>query len=352
MNNLNSQCNINVKAMKRQTKDFNNAKPVGNIVRSKLEEEFLQDCEDSALQESVSEYMKARLDIEDVINDPGFTEMDYIVKGMISDYNTKSRNKENEKFIKDAFSHVSEEQLLEEISNIKHDINGSAINDLTAEWVKEWHAKRQMKSPGDIKREEIREFITSSLEMENETVPVLSLQPEKSVARKLFIRYTSLSAAAVLGAFLMIKTIVPGSNPDRLFNKYYEPFDAVSPVTRSVTGNSNDPSSNAIEKYKTGDYQIAASAFAESVAKYPSDFDQKFYLAITELQLQNYNNAINILSEVSAHPGDYGKEAKWYLGLAYLKTGQKEKAYECFNFLVQHKGYYSKRSEKILRRLK
>ena len=75
-------------------------------------------------------------------------------------------------------------------------------------------------------------------------------------------------------------------------------------------------------------------------------------MGLSELALENYPQAVNLLSGVANNTGEYAKEAKWYLGLAWLKTGNKEKAVECFEFLAGSDGFYRDRSEKILRRLK
>ena len=47
--------------------------------------------------------------------------------------------------------------------NIKHEIRNNNINEISAEWVKEWHEKKQRNGGRDPKTEEIKDFITSSI---------------------------------------------------------------------------------------------------------------------------------------------------------------------------------------------
>lgn len=338
--------------MKRQRRPINSSKPIDQFFSSVFDDN-IQEAEDSVLLDSIDGYMKGRLDIEEVKNDPGLPGMQNIVKEMISDYNrNRSKSQENEKFIRDAFSEIPDERLLDEISSIKYELNNSKINDISAEWVKEWHEKRQKTCISGSRREEIKEFIVNSLESDEKETRI-TLTAERNIGKRtLLIRYVSLSAAAVLGAFLMIKTLVPASGTENLFDKYYEPFNAVSPVTRSLTDNSDMNYQTAIENYKKGNYQSAALGFSNAISAYPSNREPLLYLGITEVELDNYDKAIAILSDISGSSGEYGKEAKWYLGLTYLKTGDKDKAYECFKMLSQRPGYYCKRSEKILRRIK
>ncbi len=61
---------------------------------------------------------------------------------------------------------------------------------------------------------------------------------------------------------------------------------------------------------------------------------------------------VKLLEVISDTPCEYQKEALWYLGLAYLKTGEKEKSARCFSLLVQSSEYYGQRAKIILRRLK
>ena len=333
----------------------NSGKAPAKIARRGFKDYTLLNKEDSVIFKSISEYMKGRLDLEEVQNDPGLTQMDSVVKDMISDYNkNKTKNKNNEKFILDIFAGgVSEEKLLDEISHIKLEIDSTNVNDISAEWVKEWHEKRQKIGSPDPQTEEIRNFISGSLESEEmEYEEILTGKKKKALSRSLMVRYISLSAAAVFGVFMLVKTLVPSYDADKLFNSYYGPLNAVSPVTRGDNTNESAIYATAIENYKLGDYQTAATGFSSTLLRDSSVVAPRFFMGITQVALGNYDQAIRLLSEVSVRSGEYGKDARWYLGLAYLKNGEKDKASGCFKLLAQSSGYYHERSEKILRRLK
>lgn len=311
--------------------------------------------EDSGLFENISEYMKGLLDLEDVRKDPALPETEEAVKEMISDYHKNiSGHMDNEKFIRDVFSKAApEEKIKKEISYIKYDIGNSALKEITSEWVKEWHRKKQMKGAIDPQTEEIKEFITSSLKPDDsEPVKELREVRKKGLNRSLFISYLSVSAAALIGVFILLKALLPSYNSEKLFNLYYKPLDAISPVTRSLGSSENSTYASAIASYKTGDYLIAASLFSESVLKDKASVSPRFFLGLTQLALKDYDRAISLLTGVVNESGEYSKEAQWYLGLAYIKTGDKPKATQCFEYLAKSDGFYRERSEKILRRLK
>lgn len=312
---------------------------------SGFEDDLISDNEDRALFETMGDYMKGQSDIEDVHNDAAFNKTQDAVMVMISDYNkNRSGNRENEKFIRENLSEeVSDDLLSDEIKSIKQEIEKNKLNEVTADWVREWHEKKQRTGISDPKSEEIRNFITDAIN-EKQKVPVKT--------KKLFIRYVSLTAAAMIGAFILLRTLLPSSEPGKVFSAYYKPFEALSSVTRSINNAETDKYSEAVESYKSGDYQKSAAEFAGLMEKYPASVTMRFFLGLSQLSLENYGQAENLFSGVLNEQGEYTKEARWYLGLTYLRTNNIQKAEECFVILARSDGYYRESSEKILRRLK
>lgn len=314
------------------------------------DDNLLLNNEDSALFENIGDYMKGKSDLDDVHNDPDYVNTMAAVQDLVSYYNKNTAKKENESFIRNIFSE-EEPSLTNEINNIKLEINENKLNDITAEWVREWHEKKQKIGTADLKTEEIRSFIAGAIDSKDTTAPETIELTGKSKNRSLIIRYSSLAAAALIGVFFLIRTLIPSSGTAGLFESNYKPFDAMSTITRG-TNSRSDNYSTAISNYKSGDYQTAAIGFAGALEQDPSSTSTQFYLGLSQLALKNYDQAINLLSEVVNNSGEFGKEARWYLGLTYIEKGNTQKATECFEYLAKSNGFYSERSEKILRRLK
>ena len=317
------------------------------------ENEFSGNMEDTLLFQSVSQIMKGRFDLEDVVSDPALDQTKEKVVEMIADYNKNTRsNRENENFVRNAMNNDSSLKTSEEIRMIKKEIKAKKLDLVTAEWVKEWHAKKQMAGIPDPKAEERRNFVADAIN--SQPVELRSTPEEgkkKSISRRLFVRYISLSAAAFIAAVILIGTLLNSNNPDKLFRSYYAPFDAVSPVTRSVNGNLNNDYSDAIANYKKGNYSTAIAGFNAVLERDPSSKPAMFFMGLSQLAIGNLEKSAGFLSPVAAGSGDYGKEAEWYLGLTYLKEGDITRAKDCFTFLSKSNGYYSERSGKLLRRL-
>jgi TolA-binding protein len=299
--------------------------------------ELLAREEDHDLLGRISDFFRGESDIEEVKSDPGFEETCRAAEEMISGYNSSAVKPENRTFIL--------ENTDSEIGEIREEISRNNLNEISSQWVEEWETEKRKKGS-----EEIREFITSSLGgTEKHTEPD---SRKRILSRPLFIRY-ALSAAAVLtGVVFIISVLVRSNDPGRMFDKYYEPVSAISPVTRAGNTNGTDRLAEAVSLYNKGEYNAAATGFSEIISGDPSLASPRFYLGMSHLALGNYSQAAAHLEEVAGSEGEYIKEARWYLGLIYLKEGDEVKARENFQFLTQSKGYYSGRAEKILRRLR
>lgn len=310
--------------------------------------------EDSELFEMISEYMIGHLDLEDVRNDPYLAGSENIAREIIKDYNSRNNiDKADETFIREAvLTNESDKCINKEIRKIKQEIEENKIDGITAEWVKEWHEKRHSNSGREEHTQEISDFITNSLKKDtNEPVTDITGERKRGLSRTLR-SYTSVSAAAIIIIVILVRTLLPSNNPEKLFNKYYDPFKAISLVTRNSNQDLSESYIQAVEKYKLGDYQGAVVGFSEAIERDNLAIEPRFFMGITELALGNFDQAIDLLSVVTGSSAGFRKEAEWYLGLAYLRTGEKEKASACFEFLAQSPGSYRLPAEKIVRRLK
>ena len=109
---------------------------------------------------------------------------------------------------------------------------------------------------------------------------------------------------------------------------------------------------SALENYRNRNYRMAAVEFSKALLTSPVPDMPEFYLGITLIELNEYERAFMILDALSAKPGDFLKDAQWYLGLLSVRSGKTDKARECFESLAGDSGFYSLRAQKILRLLK
>ncbi|HLN19771.1 MAG TPA: tetratricopeptide repeat protein [Bacteroidales bacterium] len=331
----------------------------GKLSLDDLKNGSTADVSDTDLDQAIKENMRAHSDLDEIKNDPFYSQTVSMLNKSDSENNKKIRDtkdREREDFIKGALKEKrTQDRISTEIKSIHYEMGKSNINDLTAEWVNEWHRRKQKEITATYR--ERKSFISESLKSSDKPAPNTAEKPivtanEKPVVKKRQLRYVYLSAAAsLIGAALIFTALLSPSSPEKLFDSYYEPYQAISPVMRD--GNSASSSyASAIMYYKSGDLNKAAYYFQESSLNDPTLRSPVFYLGLTELANGRFDDAINRFRSITDVPGIYSKEAKWYLGLSYLKKGDVASAKECFSDLSKADGYYMERSEKILRRLK
>ena len=323
----------------------------------KFENDLLENKDlrqDYLLYMEVNEYMRGKADLEEVKNDLALHDLDELIKETISEYHQDpDKYEETEKFVKESLNERNAgRKLKDEINEIKLEIDELNINKITKAWVKEWKGKGKTNLKQDPDTEKIREYINQSIEND-------ALLPKMEVIHKRTVEITSatkirligLAAAALIAGFLIFRSLVPDESPSTLYSAFYKPMSAISPVTR---GNSTllEQYGLAIDMYNQKKYDVAASMFNEVIRKDESFIAAYFFLGITQMELDNYSEAISNLVFVLSHPQEFTKEAQWYLGLAYLKIGEKKKATLYFEILAGSNGFYQDHSKKILRKLR
>ena len=316
---------------------------------------------DQLLRENIvfnqfNKYMQARYDLEDVKNDPALHLINPYVKEILSGYDTYQEKYDNQRqFVLDSLEdeNLPDRNLIKEITEIKQEIDDSEINRISEKWVEEWNQRAPEAGTPDKKTDEKRHYITSSLEPDNDypgsATEYRRISKHKGIR---LMRISALAAAALIALFFGFRVLLPSSDPDKIYKSYYRTMPVFSPVIRNVNDVMQMKYTDAVEMYKQGNYQAAASEFASLMKQDSSVTVLRFFAGITQIEVGNYSMAAELLSYVADSTSDYRKDAEWYLGLSCLKTGDRSKAVSCFEDLADSEGYYQNRAKNLLRRLK
>jgi TolA-binding protein len=307
--------------------------------------DLLLNTEDRVLFRTIGEFIRAEADIEEVKNDPLFNQVNEFMRKMMTNNDTDAgKSKTNLRYITESLTdNIEDKRIAEEIRDVKRESSKSGIDNVASEWVKDWNKESEIGIAETGKRRENRDFIKRSLENK-----VISREPKKIF----YLRWILTSAAALLGAVIIIRTLLPAGDQDRIFAKYYEPFNVISSVTRGANAIVTNSYALAVESYKAHNYQEAAAGFSIAAEQESQAGPVRFFLGLSQIATENYGEAIAALESVVTGQGEYVKDANWYLGLAYIKTGEPGKARISFETLSRTPGFYHDRSAEILRRLK
>ena len=298
----------------------------GRLHGGNSDNEILLKVSDPNLDSRLKKLYRAEAELEDILHDPFLEQARAEIASMFKrrDKLQKKKTGEAARFITTAMS--EETRNPGEFKDFRIEISKNDINDISAEWVREWHRKKQMQAIPTLAEIERKSFIESSLKPEQtvtaEPLPVLPVVRRQG-SRKL-LRYSAFAAAAALGLFLVLSSLVP-SSPEDIYNSFYTPYTVISRVTR---GTNNDLTVNL------------------------SGSNALFQAGLSQIGAGNIDEAIGNFISVINNSGSFVKESRWYLGLAYLKKNDRIKAAECFKVLAASEGYYQKPARKILRRLR
>lgn len=139
-----------------------------------------------------------------------------------------------------------------------------------------------------------------------------------------WLRYGLVAAMALL--FFGIPFLTQQrSTPEQIYARYFE----ISPNLGLHTSRSDAytlPASEAYRAYDRGDYAGAARLFESIIKESDHRMTDLYHLGNCYLALGAWDKAIAALEEVTTSGMGLSDNARWYLSLAYLRTGETERA--------------------------
>jgi len=189
-------------------------------------------------------------------------------------------------------------------------------------------------------------FDTDSLSKESE-----NLRSSFNTVFRKKLRYIP-AVAAVIVFFLVIRLFVPVTNPDTLFQDYYEPLPAADYLQRGEINVIFPNLSEGISLYNQGAYEqsIQILTQVESVQGGLPEVD--LFRGLSYIGLEQFGTAKGILADYIENNTRYLPEAIWYLSLCYLKTGEYAKSRALLTRLEAYDGMYMEDAQALERKLR
>jgi len=109
----------------------------------------------------------------------------------------------------------------------------------------------------------------------------------------------------------------------------------------------------AMSYYKNKDFENALALFGELDKKHAKYSDViKFYKGISLLGAGKDSEATEVFKKVTSEPGQpFYEQARWYLALTYLKTGNKKEATKLLQEIAGMKSYNFAKAGKLLEKI-
>ncbi len=158
------------------------------------------------------------------------------------------------------------------------------------------------------------------------------------------------AAAAALAVVMLVvgamHFLLPDKySSDKLFSMYYNP-EKVTTISRS----GNNQLLSALVEYQQRDFEKAAILFDEILASDPSNMTIRFYSGIAAIETEQPQKAISAFLFIIEHNDNlFVEQARWFLGLTYLKEGLNKEAILTFEKIAEDPhNYYRKQANEIL----
>ncbi len=159
-----------------------------------------------------------------------------------------------------------------------------------------------------------------------------------------------LCAAAVIILLVAVTFLLPSQQTsDELFATYFTAYPNVFEPT--VRGTDVDTKrTEAFQAYEQGDYQKASLLFT-ALLQEKKEPGVLFFLGNTNLMLgqvkQAEENFVTLIEEFD----ELDLQAKWYLSLSYLKSGDRENARKMLKELGETEISYASKAKELLEKV-
>ncbi|MEI6141653.1 MAG: tetratricopeptide repeat protein [Mariniphaga sp.] len=297
-----------------------------------------------SFQEKLDNILKNSMLLDTIENDPDLIKADILAQrdiGLFMDLN-KSRNSGNNNNL----DIQDEVEMRKKIAKAEVEMFLSGIDVLSEVWVKNYDFNKKTIAE-DAEAQKITNYIKKSLSQNLRVVTLSSLTHQ--LTRK--IGY-SVAAAVLLLSLLTVKSLTNTYIGDNIFDKYYSTLEANSYRMRGNSQEGIERLQEGIDYYVSKDYAKAEIVFEQLAGSSENRSEILLYSGLNKMQQGNYNGAIALFEDLLSKQELFVPEVQWYLGLCYVKTGDKLKALPMMESLANTEGLYKNKARVILKDLK
>ena len=166
-------------------------------------------------------------------------------------------------------------------------------------------------------------------------------------------------AIATIAASLILLLGIAGlisknsvSSDAELYSQFYQPYQTTG-IFRSGDALIDSKLTQALYKFNTEDYQTAIDLFSEVLKIDKNNPVGNFYSAMAYQETGKISQALEAYGSVIRDRDNlFIEQAQWYIGLCYLQTENRKKAYKQFQKIASSDSFYQEKATAILKKIK
>ncbi|NOU18571.1 MAG: hypothetical protein HOO91_13530 [Bacteroidales bacterium] len=199
--------------------------------------------------------------------------------------------------------------------------------------------------------EEAFKNYNASQEQPSINTPSITIIKKTSISNRSKYWFAAASILVMLIVGITIGYNMQSSDPleDRLYAEYYAPLSQ-----QDFYLFNNNALGVAKQKYMEGDYNNAILLLKDLPSYINIEAERNLFIGFTLMETGDFKLATGYLEEVLASRKqlEYTPKVRWYLGLCYLKIGDRNKAIDTFRSIVERNDYNYKKAKQILKELR
>jgi TolA-binding protein len=147
-------------------------------------------------------------------------------------------------------------------------------------------------------------------------------------------------AAAIVGIFVITYFIFNQQKKD-LFAQFFEAPELYLNVRGEESSKSEKNRITALNFYVEKKYNDAVAQLSNYTKDNPEDWEALFYLAVSKMEVKNFNSAISDFDRIIQQKGNaYQESAEWMVMLSHYKNGNKEQCDLYLNLIIDNKSHF------------
>lgn len=166
-------------------------------------------------------------------------------------------------------------------------------------------------------------------------------------------------AIATIAASLILLLGITGlvkrnsvSSDTQLYSQFFQPYQTTG-IFRSGDALIDSKLTKALYKFNAEDYQSAIDLFSEVLSIDQNNPVSNFYSGMAYQETGKFNQALAAYGKVVQDRDNlFIEQAQWYIGLCYLQTDNRKKAYRQFKKIANSESFYSDKASAILKKIK
>ena len=184
---------------------------------------------------------------------------------------------------------------------------------------------------------------------------------QKRKERSFFFAKTPSSRTAIvsIAASLMLIFSIAGvisrnnkADGGELYSQYHETYQATG-IFRSGNAALDSKLTKALHKFNGQEYESALYLFNEVLEQDQNNPVSNFYAGMAYQETGKFDQAIRAYQTVVRDKDNlFVEQAQWYIGLCYLQTENRKKAFRQFKQISNSDSFYQQKANAVLRRIK